>query len=217
MNPRHTYSNTRARRFWTISLFTLIAFTIVAFFVISERATTFDILVTKLVRGLEHPSVTWIAKGFTYLGSSIPIIVICLVVFSFMYGILKSRRESLLFLVVVIGSALLNVILKQLFQRVRPDVNRLIEVTGYSFPSGHSMASFTLYGILTYLLWKHLNTLKRRNTVLFIFSLIILAIGLSRIYLGVHYPSDVVGGYLASCTWLMFSIGIYETRWNLPA
>lgn len=212
MSQHHTYSSTRIRRFWIISILSLVAFAAVALFVISEKVFRFDTFFTELVRGLEQPFVTLIAKGFTYLGSNIPIIFICLAVVVWMYMVLQLRREVMLFVVVVLGSAMLNVILKNLFQRIRPDINRLIEVTGYSFPSGHSMAAFTMYGILTYLLWKNLSTPTRRNLVVITFSVIILCIGLSRIYLGVHYPSDVFGGYLASCSWLMFSIGIYEVR-----
>lgn len=212
MSQHHTYSNTRIRWFWIISIVSLIAFVAMSILVISEKVVSFDSFVIKLVRGFEQPSLTWVAKVFTYLGSNIPIVIICLAVVIWMYKVLHLRREVIFFAVVILGSAMLNVILKNMFRRIRPDINRLIDITGYSFPSGHSMAAFTMYGILTYLLWKRFHTTSRRNLVVLLFSVIILCIGLSRIYLGVHYPSDVLGGYLASCAWLMFSIGVYEVR-----
>lgn len=212
MSCYHTYSNTRIRRFWITSLVSFIAFACVAAFVVSEKVFWFDTSIIELVRAFEEPAITDVAKGFTYIGSKGPIIVICLAVSVVLFFVLRLRRELLLFLAVGLGSEILNLLLKNLFRRIRPDINRLVEVTGYSFPSGHSMAAFSLYGILTYLMWKHLSTAVRRITVLTLFSIMILFIGLSRIYLGVHYPSDVIGGYLASCSWLMLSIGLYEAQ-----
>lgn len=210
MSYNHTYSNTRIGRFWIISFLSFLAFAGVAAFVMSDRVFGFDSFFTELVRGFEQPVITVIAKGFTTIGSTIFIIVICAVVSILLYALRFRRGEVMLFLSVILGSALFNLLLKMLFRRERPDINRMVEVTGYSFPSGHSMAAFSLYGILTYLLWKHLNTSSRKVFVLIISSVMILGIGLSRIYLGVHYPSDVLGGYLVSCSWLMLSIGMYE-------
>ena len=104
---------------------------------------------------------------------------------------------------VVFGSSILNLLLKWVFQRARPDINRLIEITGYSYPSGHSMGAFSFYSVLAYLLWRHIDSRAGRGALIAVSIVMILSIGLSRIYLGVHYPSDIVGGYLASCAWLV--------------
>src|SRR5690606_15912927 len=112
--------------------------------------------------------------------------------------------------ITMVGSTLLNIILKFIFQRSRPDINRMISEEGYSFPSGHSMAAFSLYGILTFLLWRHIQTRAGRTILLIINSLMILFIGISRIYLGVHYPSDVIGAYTASGVWLFTVIWCYQ-------
>lgn len=96
----------------------------------------------------------------------------------------------------------MNHLLKDFFQRERPTIHRLAEEVGYSFPSGHSMAAFALYGAFVYLLWKHVNSRTGRALLAAIGAIIVFAIGISRIYLGVHYPSDVVGGYFASWVWL---------------
>lgn len=72
------------------------------------------------------------------------------------------------------------------------------------------MAAFSLYGIVTFLLWKHVKSSFGRGILILISTIMIITIGVSRIYLGVHYPSDVLGGYLASGSWLAVSIWTYQ-------
>jgi undecaprenyl-diphosphatase len=101
-------------------------------------------------------------------------------------------------------------LLKQLFQRARPDLHRLIEIGGYSFPSGHATNAITVYGILSFLLWNHIATRRGRILLLFSSTFIIFSIGFSRIYLGVHYPSDVIAGYFVGGFWLIVAIWTYQ-------
>ena len=110
----------------------------------------------------------------------------------------------------MIGTPIINQILKQFFHRARPDLHRLIEIGGYSFPSGHAMNAFAVYGILAFLLWRHIPTRLGRVALIMISSIFILMIGISRIYLGVHYPSDIIGGYFASGFWLAISIWFFQ-------
>ncbi|MEH7018011.1 MULTISPECIES: phosphatase PAP2 family protein [Bacillus] len=145
-------------------------------------------------------------KFFTFIGSGLPVVFLTLAIILFLYKVLHHRRELILFVWVVIGSALLNWILKMIFHRARPTIHRIVDANGFSFPSGHSMAAFSLYGIVTFLLWRHVKSSFGRVILILISATMILAIGVSRIYLGVHYPSDVLGGYLASGTWLAASI-----------
>ncbi|MFC3884019.1 phosphatase PAP2 family protein [Bacillus songklensis] len=100
--------------------------------------------------------------------------------------------------------------LKQFFHRTRPDLHRLIEIEGYSFPSGHAMSACTVYGMLSFLLWRHIPTRWGRGILILISITMILTIGMSRIYLGVHYPSDIIGGYFASGFWLAMAIWFYQ-------
>ena len=111
---------------------------------------------------------------------------------------------------VIAGSTLLNTLLKLAFQRARPTIHRIIEASGYSFPSGHSMAAFSLYGGLAFLIWKHIPTAIGRVLMIIVSAAFILTIGMSRIYLGVHYPSDVIGGYFLSGSWLAICIWFYQ-------
>lgn len=212
MNRIRLYHNTRISRLWISSLLCILAFAGIAALVASNKEIGFDIAVITWIQGLESPFLTEAAKGFTFLGSTSAVIVLCAVILLFLYVVLRHRRELLLFMSVMLGTELWNLLLKHSFKRVRPDIHRLIEISGYSFPSGHSMAAFSLYGILTYLLWRHIPYAAGRFLLLAVSGVMILSIGLSRIYLGVHYPSDVLGGFLASCAWMLFAIGIYELR-----
>ena len=123
---------------------------------------------------------------------------------------MKQRIELLLFGIVLIGTTILNQILKQFFHRARPDLHPFIETGGYSFPSGHAMSAFALYGILAFLLWRHIPTKLGRTILIIVSCIFIFLIGISRIYLGVHYPSDIIGGYFASGFWLAISISFFQ-------
>ena len=106
------------------------------------------------------------------------------------------------------GGAVLNYILKNLFERARPDVFRIVAASGYSFPSGHAMVSIYFYGMLAFLIARNIKSWQWRYVVVAITMLFILTMGISRVYLGVHYPSDVIAGYTAGGMWLMFSISL---------
>lgn len=82
----------------------------------------------------------------------------------------------------------------------------MVIVENFSFPSGHAMAALSLYGIIGFLLWRHIPKQSGRIALITLKAIFILIIGTSRIYLGVHYPSDIVGAYLISGFWLMLTI-----------
>ncbi|MGZ4163858.1 MAG: phosphatase PAP2 family protein [Tumebacillaceae bacterium] len=123
---------------------------------------------------------------------------------------LKHRTEIVLFAAVMVGTVVMNQVLKALFHRARPDIHQIVTETGYSFPSFHSMGSFALYGILTFLLWRHIKTGFGRGLMIVVGFVLTVMIGISRIYLGVHYVSDVVGGFLVSGFWLGCCIYVFQ-------
>jgi undecaprenyl-diphosphatase len=195
-----------------ISLLFAIGFGAVAIMIGNKRIARFDEVCISAVQGLESRGWTSVMKFLTFIGSGKVVALLAVVLAVFLYVVLKHRSELILFVWIIGGSALLNVVLKLLFHRERPTLHRLIEETGFSFPSGHSMAAFAFYGILTYLLWRHIASRWGRSILVLLCLLFIVGIGISRIYLGVHYPSDVLGGYLASAAWLGLSIWIFEQR-----
>lgn len=132
-------------------------------------------------------------KGITHLGNSSVIIVFCLVLF-----IVQQSRKAIAvpISITVIFSAILNIVLKYIFARSRPDILRLINETGYSFPSGHAMNNMALYTMLILLIWKYLHNKALKITLTAICTTFVVLIGYSRIYLGVHYAGDILGGWL---------------------
>ncbi|MEC0174775.1 phosphatase PAP2 family protein [Paenibacillus favisporus] len=204
----------RLNKLLVMSLVLGVLFVIMMVLVGADRIAWFDQSIIDAVQGMENEGLTRIMRGFTFLGSSLVATLLSVIAFLFLWLVLRHRKELLMFLLSVGGSEIWNVIIKNWMQRQRPNTHRLIEISGFSFPSGHSMAAFALYGTLTYLLWRHIPALAGRIAMIVIGVALTLLIGISRIYLGVHYPSDVFGGYLASATWLMLSIYIFEKYWK---
>jgi undecaprenyl-diphosphatase len=129
--------------------------------------------------------------------------------------LLARRRQWLLlgtWVAAVVGSAILNRLLKELFARPRPFFEHpLLIETSYSFPSGHAMESLVVYGMLAYFAVLALKTWRAQVAVIFAAALLVLLIGVSRMYLGVHYFSDVAAGYAAGGLWLSALITGAET------
>jgi undecaprenyl-diphosphatase len=201
-----------------ISVVSIIGFSLISLFISDQKIIYFDRTIIDNVQGLETPFLTNVMKFFTFIGSAPFVIVLSIFLLFFLYKVLHHRFELILFVAAIAGSAILNGILKQFFQRVRPDFHRLIDIEGFSFPSGHAMNAFTVYGIISFLLWRHIPSRLGRGTLLLISTVMILTIGISRIYLGVHYPSDIVGGYFASGFWITTAILFFqyyqEKRYN---
>lgn len=101
-------------------------------------------------------------------------------------------------------STVLNQALKFAIQRPRPDISlRLVDIGGFSFPSGHSMAAMAFFGLLMWLTWRFVDDRRLRAALCVVLALMVVAVGFSRVYLGVHYASDVIGGFCASMAWLV--------------
>ena len=115
------------------------------------------------------------------------------------------RRPGLCAAVNLVLATLLNLLLKTLVQRPRPEGYRLVAESGFSFPSGHSMVAMAFYGLLIWMVWRYEKDALVRWLGVIGFGLVIVLVGLSRIYLGVHYASDVLAGFCASIAWL----GVY--------
>lgn len=204
--------NLKVQLLWAfiISVGSLIGFSMMALAISTQNIMTFDQTIISFVQGLETQGITSVMKFFTFIGDTQAVIVISLLFLLFLYKVLKNRSELILFIVVVSGTPILNGLLKNFFQRARPELNRLIEIGGYSFPSGHAMNALTVYGIISFLLWRHIPTQIGRTMLIVISSVFILMIGLSRIYLGVHYPSDIIAGYFAGGFWLSSVIWFFQ-------
>lgn len=202
-------SDKRATRYIWISAACAAVFAVIAFVMKSLPAVPGDLAVIRLVQGWESPAITQAMLFLSFIGATKAVIAICIAIMLFLFVFLGHRRELLLFLFSVLGSYGLNKLLKLLLHRDRPDIHRIVEEEGFSFPSGHAMQAFAVYATLTYLLWRHIPSRLGRGLLLAFSALIMLAIGTSRVYLGVHYPSDVLGSYAASGAWLFFSLYLF--------
>lgn len=148
---------------------------------------------------LRMQPLTTIFKMITNLGGSYVLITISILALI----VLKNKRIAITINLNLIISATLNFILKNIIQRPRPEGYRLIDESGYSFPSGHSMVSMAFYGLLIYLIWKKVKNKKIKYIACTLLGILIPTIGFSRIYLGVHYASDVVAGFVISIAYLV--------------
>lgn len=176
-----------------------------------HKMDLFDNLVILLVRhfsnpGLDRTMITISSLGYGYFYTGL--MAILLLVFS----IYRKWNEALMLSLCLAGGALLEFLLKHLFVRARPDMSRVVYEAGYSFPSGHAMVSLCFYGMLAYLISRKLTSWRWRITILILTLLLVMAIGISRIYLGVHYPTDVLAGYAAGTAWLIFCIFLHAWR-----
>lgn len=145
----------------------------------------------------------------TQLGGVIGIITLTLGLLAVL--ILRHKRRAAFVLALTVGgAALLNLILKLVFERSRPDLwEQLIVETSYSFPSGHAMLSAALGLVVIYIFW----ATRYRWPVAVAASLYVLVIGLSRLYLGVHYPTDIVAGWLVSGVWLVAVVVVTNSQY----
>lgn len=151
------------------------------------------------VENLRNPILISLMKVITEMGGTVFLIVLGIL------SIIIVRHKTVRWLIPLnlTLAALINTALKFLIQRPRPEGYPLIELGGFSFPSGHSMASMAFYGFLIYLIYKKVKNNKKRKLLVGVFGLLILLIGISRIYLGVHYASDVIAGFAVGLAYLI--------------
>lgn len=192
---------------WIILFICLICFLGIAEDVLEDQIFNIDISFYNFLS--EHvisDTLTPIIKIITNFGG-----IVCLVVLAILSFIFIKNKKIGLAIIGNLGiSALLNNILKMILQRPRPTGYRLIEETGYSFPSGHSMASMAFYGFFIYLVYKNVKNKYIKWGLIAVLSLLIVLIGLSRVYLGVHYLSDVLGGFLVTISYLIIYVHLIK-------
>jgi membrane-associated phospholipid phosphatase len=162
----------------------------------------FDNAVRDTVHSWASPPLTAAMRGITQLGSP-EFLILLSVVLIWRLARARRKRAAILLTVGAIGALLLNQLLKQLFQRHRPEAFfGYVEPLGYSFPSGHSITSACFYGVAAAIMTARMQSRASKALVWAGAALLAGLIGFSRIYLGVHYPSDVLAGYAAAIVWV---------------
>jgi membrane-associated phospholipid phosphatase len=175
-----------------------------------KKPFLFDQKVIEGVRLYSSPAMDGFMIFMTEMGSTfmLGLLLVISMIWLFVKG--KNIWGMLFYFLTVAGGGLLNLMLKSYFERERPIVNQIIEADGFSFPSGHSMGSLTYYGFLGYLVIRSKRKPLSKLGWGILLGLVIFSIGISRIYLGVHYPSDVLAGYMAGSVWLILCISLLE-------
>lgn len=171
--------------------------------VFENETISFDETVRGAIHNFSSPTLTEAMKIFSFLGSTVFLVAlgVC-VAAAFFY--LRRMRALTLFLAATLGATILLNVLKAAFHRARPDAYFGYALpTSYSFPSGHSLSSFCFYGILAWLITARMKNRASKILVWTLAAALILLVGVSRVYLGVHYPSDVLAGYAAGVVWVV--------------
>jgi undecaprenyl-diphosphatase len=145
---------------------------------------------------------------FTFLGTHLFLIPANLLLIVYFLFIRRHRWYSIKIPTIALSSLALMFLLKNLFGRQRPDIPLLKEASGLSFPSGHALMSVTFYGLLIHIVWQTVKKPWLKWTICILLGMLILVIGFTRIYLRVHYPSDVFAGFATGFLWLVTSIWV---------
>src|SRR6476469_110606 len=171
---------------------------------------SFDVAVLQWLHGHSTPLLTQIATELTYLGTGTVVLMIVAVAALFLWHT-EHKHSARLLLAAVAGNILLNGVLKLVYHRARPSVFEWqTTAVSSSFPSGHAMSATVVYGTVAYLLMRLQKHHWSRVLTLFGAVIIILLICLTRLYLGVHYPSDVLGGVIVGLAWASFCMATLE-------
>ena len=188
-----------------ISIATLL-FTTLAILVITESSIHFDTQIHSYILNIRNEKLTSILNFITNFAGASFLLALCVILLI----IIKNKKIPLYMLINLTCAFLTNETAKNIFKRSRPIGINLIEETGLSFPSGHSMVGLAFYGFIIYLIYKLISNKRKKQLFTIILSIIILLIGFSRIYLGVHYFTDVIGGFLLGIIYLTIYINIIK-------
>lgn len=193
-----------------IAIFLIILFIIDTIIVINNLTIDFDNTIHNFIHSNTSVFINNLMHSITFLGSTLFIVSLCLIIFiAFIIKGKKKRAFSIASILIV--STILNNVIKFIIRRPRPEYIEVIENT-YSFPSGHMMASTTLYGFLIYLVINSQLAKKYKIIISTFLSLIILSVGVSRIYLGAHFASDIIGAFLLSLTLIIIFDSLKDTK-----
>ncbi|RYZ55179.1 MAG: phosphatase PAP2 family protein [Sphingobacteriales bacterium] len=201
-------------------LISLVIFSWMVKKVIINKQDEFDFAVFQWMETYINPINTSLMQGITFLGTHTFLIPANLLLTAYFLFIRKHRWYSIKVASIALSSTAMMFLLKNFFSRERPLIPLLRPAMGYSFPSGHSMMSFAFYGLLIYLTYKYMKRPALKVATIILLLLLIFLIGISRIYLRVHYASDVLAGFSVGIIWLVFSIGLlnrleYYSKRNL--
>ncbi len=171
----------------------LILFLVTMIMLLLNKVSFLDDYIYKIIYGLRNNIWDFIFINITKMGNTTIVLLVIIVVLLKMN---HKNQEILSFTAII--TVLSNQIIKNIIKRPRPNHIRLIKQGGYSFPSGHAMISIAVYGFLLYYIQTNCKNKKQKVLLSVLLTILILMIGCSRVYVGVHYPTDIIGGYCLS-------------------
>lgn len=183
----------------------LLGFILLATLVVTNNIKTFDDSIYNFLISKRSTYFDFYFINITKFANTVSILILVIILL-----LILKKEDGIILGISTISSVLVNTIIKNIIRRPRPNHLRLITQGGYSFPSGHSMISVCVYGLLIYLVIKNIKNTKLKIALTILLLFLILSIGLSRIYVGVHYPSDVLAGYLLASSLLIIIISLYD-------
>ena len=175
-----------------------------------KEAFAFDKIILLWIHQFSNPTRDIIMLNITKLGNPIMMVTITIITFGILWW-KRYRQEAKIFGLHALGGTILSYGLKLAFNKSRPQLwEQLINETSFSYPSAHALGAMVIYGFIAYLLASHY---PKQGKIIYTFAAILIgAIGLSRLYLGVHWTTDVIAGYGVGYLWVMFSITMLKLQ-----
>lgn len=193
---------------WFICLLALLAFFLLMEDVFRNEVLSMDDAFANFVISIRSAELTLFFKIVTILCNTSFIAAI----FIFVFLVVKNIRIKKYLCVNILIVFMTNTLLKIIVSRPRPLGEHLVDAGGFSFPSGHAMMAVGLYGLFIYFAYKYIKEKRQKCILMVSLFIVILLIGMSRIYLGVHYTSDVLAGFMLSLAYLIVYVSIMESR-----
>ena len=175
-----------------------------------EKEEDVDEYVFDFLSSYISPGLTNFMKGVTYFASGRFLQISYAILFLFYLLINKNIKRAFEIAAIGIGGFVINYFMKLSFQRIRPPHPLIDPLKNFSFPSGHATSGFIFYGLLVYLIWKTDIPNIYKYIISALLLLFAVLIGFSRVYLRVHYTSDVVGGFCIGLAWLLLTTYVFE-------
>jgi len=213
MRPSQAKFSTRAINaswWWGAASLTLVLFIRITSELLEHEVSSVDRTILIGFAAARTPWLTGLAVDFTALGSVTLVVLVSTIALCVLL-LLKDRMAALQLVAASVGAGILTTTIKNYIDRPRPEVvTQLIQVSGFSYPSGHSLAAASLYLTVAILVCRHLQRTGHQIAILAMTVGIILLVGISRIYLGVHYPSDVASGISLGAAWALLLAGCFS-------
>jgi undecaprenyl-diphosphatase len=194
----------------SVAVLAALFFVALALAVAQGHTQSFDVAVRDTIHSWATPLLTGAMSGATQLGSATVLLPLGVILVWRLY-VAGRRRAAALLAITAVGAQVFDQALKFEFRRPRPEVFfGLAQPGSYSFPSGHSLSSCCFYGVLAAILTMGAVPRRRKVLIWALAAVVTLSVGFSRVYLGVHYPTDVLGGYAVAVVWVAMVRAAYE-------